>query len=214
LIALKEGLKMSKRNKRSKGKTLAIAAVLAAPALGCTAGWNSLEQALNCNDGTGRTRVINNVAAEVGNAEVSYHGLNEITDADGNTYFGNNRIFLRGKNGKVKVMVRTLANKDGVARTMVGVRTQKLWGTYGFADITSDLDGANLTIFTGKALGKNKTLEFLHSQNWAYAGKPSAHNELQYNHGFHPHWEAIVRAEVPNYDVSKARAMIGVRCKK
>ena len=205
---------MSKRNKRSKVKTLAMAAVLAAPSLGCTAGWNSLEQSVNCDNGAGRTRAINNVAQEVGEAEVSYHGLNQVTDADGSTYSGVNRVFLRGKNWKVKAMARMLTNQDGVARTMLGARFPKLFGDFGFVDATSDKDGANLTVFSGINLGEKSTLEFLHSQNWAYDGKPSAHNELQYNYGFRPHWEALVRAEVPNYKPKEARFMAGVRWKK
>ena len=205
---------MSRRNKRSKAKTLAMAAVLAAATAGCTTGWNSLEQSVNCETGAGRTRALNNVAQEVGGAELSYHGANQLNDYDGATYNGVNRVFLRKKDGKVKAMVRMLTNKDGVARTMGGVRLPQLCGDAGFIDISSDKDGANLTIFTVKKVGPNRTIDFLHSQNWAYDGKPSAHNELQYNHGFHPNWQALVRAEVPNYDVKKARLMLGARWRK
>ncbi len=201
------------RNKMSRRKAAAMAAVLAAPGLACTAGWNSLEASLS-HEGAVRNRAINNIAAEVGNAEVSYHGLNEVTDADGSTYSGVNRVFLRGKDGKVKAMVRMLTNKDGVSRTMAGARLPKLFGDFGFVDATTDGDGANLTVFSGVNLGERSTLEFLHSQNWAYDGKPSAHNELQYNRRCGKHWEALVRAEVPNYDVKKARAMIGFRWRK
>ena len=207
---------MSKRNKRknSKAKALAMAAVLAAPSLGCTAGWNSLEQSVNCNDGIARNRLLTNLAAEAGNVEASYHGANQLNDYDGATYNGVNRVFLRKKDGKVKAMVRMLTNKDGVARTMGGVRLPQLCGDAGFIDLSSDKDGANLTIFTVKKVGPNRTVDFLHSQNWAYDGKPSGHSELQYNHGFHPNWQAIVRAEIPNYDHKKTRLMLGARWKK
>jgi hypothetical protein len=199
-------------------KTIALAAVLAASTAGCKAGWNSFEASAAYDSAShewaARNRSINNVSAEVGNAEVSYHGLNEVTDGDGSTYFGNNRILLRRKGGKVKAMVRTIAGEDGISRTMAGARLPKLFGDFGFVDATADGDGANLTIFSGMNLGERSTLEFLHSQNWAFDGKPTAYNELQYNRRIGRHWEAVVRAEVPNYDHKKASVMFGFRWRK
>ena len=202
---------MSKRNKRKamgRGKAAVMAAVLAAPGLACTAGFNSLEQSVDCEAGAVRTRALNNVAQRVGGAELSYHGANQLNDYDGATYNGVHRFMSRRNGGKVKGLVRVCTAAGTDPRTMAGVRLPNVRGEGGFTDISTDENGANITIFTVDVLGPGRTLDFLHSQNFAYGGKPAGYTEIQYNHGFRPHWQAVVRAEVPNYDVKKGRLML------
>lgn len=198
----------------NQGKTLALAALLAAPGLACTAGFNSLEQSADCADGTIRTRALNNLAQEVGGAELSYHGANELNDYDGATYSGVQRLMVRKKGSKVKGLLRVCTAGDGSARAMPGVRLPNIMGDFGFTDISSDENGANVTIFTGKALGDKNTVEFLHSQNWAYRGKPGAYSEIQFNRNLGKHCEGLIRAATPNYTFHKTGYTVGFRVVK
>jgi len=206
---------MGKRNKKmSRRRAAVMAAVLAAPAIGCTAGFNTLEESVNCADGSARTRAINNIAQEVGGAEISYHGLNQLNDLDGATYSGVQRFMVRGKDGKVRVLVRVCTAGDGSARTMAGARLPNVLGDYGFTDISADQDGANLTVYFGKVIGKRQSLELLHSHNFSFSGAPSAYDEVQYNLKVGRHWDVVARAEVPAFDAKKARWYAGIRCRK
>ena len=124
------------------------------------------------------SRALNNIAQEVGGYEVGYHGANQLNGTDAGTYSGAHRFWARRKGGKVRLLVRTITAGDGSERTMGGVRLPQLWGDAGYTDVSTDGKGGNITIFTVTKVGDNKAVEFLHSQNRAYDGKPSAYGEL------------------------------------
>ena len=176
-------------------------------------GYNALEIAAT-DEGDVRTRLLTNIDFLVGPVEIGYHPLNEMDNLDTDTYFGNHRFTLGHKDIGTKLEVRVKANSHGATDEKIGVRDYSLveaTGGYGYLESTANKDGANITLFYGRNLGKGFSAEFLQVVDVPFDNgkKTNYYNELQLNMSLGKHFALFGRIEMPGFDVDKNRYLVG-----
>lgn len=175
-------------------------------------GYNALETALT-KDKDVRNRFLSNLDAKLGDLKVGYWGLNEVNNTDKNTYFGRNVFMIGNKNLNTQGVAVIKADKEGIFDTKLGIRNsslvEKLRG-YGFVDITTNRDAANITGFYGKELPKGISLELYQDIEIPFKDKLFPYIELQINKYLGKNLSAFGRAEIADFDVGKSTYMVGI----
>ncbi len=150
----------------------------------------------------GKVRSINK--ASIGNDKfgLAYHGLNEITSANPDTYFGLNRLILN-TNEYANPMLATKWSLDGIFDSKVGLRNESLpelaGADYGFLDALTDGSAVELMLFAGKGITDNLSLEALQTIQVENEIKPGYFSELQLNYKLGEKVSAFGRVESVNF---------------
>jgi len=165
--------------------------------------FNTLETAVTNQDDLVRTRMINAPSVDYKGVHVGFHGLNEINNANPDTYFGRNRLLVGKTEGKNYFIVDAITTKDGLVDTKVGVRNTSIAetiGVYGFLDAETNLDGMSILGFYGRSIGECFSVEGLYVINKEYDGEFNQFLEVQGNYKIGNHLSAFGRMETYNFE--------------
>ncbi len=178
-------------------------------------GFNALETAIT-NDENVRTRALTNVDALLGDSfEIGYHGLNEVENLEGDSYFGIHDFTIGMKDWPVDGVLNVKTDSFGIFDRKVGLRNESLMemlGGYGYLEALADQDSANLTVFYGKPFENGLSLELYHSMDFTQDGNFN-YSEVQLNKDLTKNWSLFGRIELPDFDFDGARYLVGITLK-
>ena len=178
-------------------------------------GYNALETAVQASEGQDsqlRNRLLTNVEYNLGDAVIGYHGLNEVNNADSNTYFGRNVVTAGKKDVPTRFAAVTKANSNGIFDTKVGIRDtriQDVLGGYGFTDITANGDAVGIDVLFGKPLPHGFSFEVYQSTTLPFEGEKNHYTELQLNKNLNDRFSIFGRSEIPNFNKNNANYLVG-----
>ena len=121
-------------------------------------GFNALYAGASSQSETGYARALNNVNAGNDTFRAHYHGLNEITSTDTNTYFGRNSFGVEPLNIDLQAIAEARGGSNGLfsGQPQYGIRDNHLpnmlGADWGFVQGTSNGSDYNLTLLYGKSL--------------------------------------------------------------
>ncbi len=185
-----------------------VTAALATPAAAddrFNLGYNALEVA--SNQDTLRTRFLGNVDFDTGHFQIGWHGLNEVNNFKGGSYFGQN-VFTVGDDTQGALVL--VATADGVSREY-GVRNTSLpktLGGYGFVLATADTDGVTFRTFYGRERGRFSG-EVFQKARYQEGEKPVYYTELQGNVKIADNLSMFGRAELSGFNLDGATYLGG-----
>ena len=184
-------------------------------------GFNAAYVGANTRQEEGYARVINNVS--VGNDKVKshFHGLNEISGTDINTYFGRNSLSIEPLNSGVEFLAEARGGSTGLfeGQPQYGLRDNhvpKLLGAdYGFLQATTNGGDSNFTLLYSKNLGfispslSPLSLELFNSFDCRKHGSDSNLTEIIADFAINKNLSLFVRQDTNDLEFHDANYIIG-----
>jgi hypothetical protein len=184
--------------------------LLAASLYGCAtpkSGYNALEIASTSEERI-RIRSLVNVDLKFGNSNVGMHTLNEVDNADQETYYGRNVITV----GRSVQGISVLKTDDsGITDNKYGIRFSDLspLGGYGFVDLSADKNSANMSVFYGRSCGKFSG-EMYESVEFSFNGEAKPYTEVQLYREIGNGFSIFGRAENSGFNRKETRYLFGL----
>jgi|GEM_PF-3512243 len=174
--------------------------------------YNVMETAAT-DKGDIRTRLFTGFNVNLGPVYIGHHGLNQMNNLEGKTYYGRNTFYL-GAQGfdHATLAVVMESNKNGIVDTKFGIRNlslMKLVADYGWMDVVANKDSLVVQSFCGKSLGKGFGAEWVQKETFGKGAPAKHYTELQVFKKVADYLKVFVRAEVPNFETSKATYLAG-----
>lgn len=175
-------------------------------------GYNALEVAVTADQDL-RTRLLTNVDIEIDNVTMGYHGLNEMSNLDIDTYFGKHVFTAGAKDYGTKLAGIFKTVNGDIIDEKIGLRNTDFvakLGGYGSIDAVIDNNSANLTAFFGESLGNGLSAELYLATEIPFNAKATSYTEIQLYKALGDNFSVFARGEFNQLSIDDATYIVGL----